>query len=159
MFDPYNEQYFNPHLAYRFFATFARLEFALKESGRCQIAHGVVVPDWRKYCQELDDLTLDLSHGGLEASLKELTDDECAPLKEMVCGNDRWGTVPLPKGSAVRRSIESIKRVRNNLFHGGKYGPYSSVRNDSLMSHSLTVLAFLVEQVPDVQTAYHQQPD
>jgi hypothetical protein len=55
---------------------------------------------------------------------------------------------PLAGDSRLRKAVSAMQRVRNNLFHGGKFRNgeiEDSARNECLLRHSITVLEHAVE--------------
>ncbi len=127
-------------LLLEFFATFARFEYALKESGHARVAwHGGVEPDWESFGR---GLTTDVN-GILTVGQYLLTN----PPKKQILGNGLLDWDRVNPGKSLADLIGSVRRVRNNLFHGGKFADGSvndPERNLRLLTDSLDVIhAFL----------------
>jgi hypothetical protein len=79
------------------------------------------------------------------------------PKVQMVnaAGGLEWADVP-EVGPTSRQLLLYIRRVRNNLFHGGKFNGrwFAPERSEPLMRHSLTVLRACLEASPKVKDAY-----
>lgn len=66
-----------------------------------------------------------------------------------------WIQAPLDRGSVTADALESIRRVRNNLFHGGKHPPHSPPGRDAaLVEASLQVLHAVLEQHDELRNHY-----
>jgi hypothetical protein len=144
-----------------FFITFARVEYALIVAGLHRDEQGGVAADWN----------------ALAACLEQRSEHEVAPFVE---SGRRLAAAPpmklqlgddgLPEFRPVRRSgqsdvrwtIDSIKRARNNLFHGGKFvtGADPVGRNEFVVSQSLAALRALVAlpALHPVLQAYEEIP-
>ncbi|MFO1505309.1 MAG: hypothetical protein U1F39_16085 [Steroidobacteraceae bacterium] len=67
-----------------------------------------------------------------------------------------WREQALFGESLAERAIDAACRVRNNLFHGGKFfEPASEGRDQLLVAHSLAVLHFCLECDEELRNAYH----
>jgi hypothetical protein len=55
------------------------------------------------------------------------------------------------------RVLIYVRRVRNNLFHGGKFNGrwFEPERSELLLGHCLTVLQACLAASPDLNTAFH----
>lgn len=114
-----------------------RFEYALKEIGYGKVGKsGEVEVNWDAFANE-----------GLKAGfLKRIRENAIAPTllaeppsKQILLGNKLdWedGTPP----SSVQELLGAVRRVRNNLVHGGKSGDKDFDRNDRLVSESIEVL-------------------
>lgn len=114
-----------------------RSEYALKEIEYGKVGKsGEVEVDWDAFANK-----------GLKAKfLNRIREHHIAPTllakppsKQILLGKTlKWedGTPP----SSVQELLGAIRRVRNNLVHGGKSGDKDSDRNDELVSESIEVL-------------------
>ncbi len=147
-------------VACQFFLTFARFEFALKNSGFLGGDHRYAKPNWKDFA----------------ASLREMFDKEAAPdlagacdylllnppLQQVVWENQlKWDPGVPEHQSEVELLLYLVQRVRNNLFHGGKHQaagiadfPPDSERKCRLVESSLCVLHWCLQLSPSVRAAY-----
>jgi hypothetical protein len=136
------------NLACEFFAVFSRFEFALKESGFVK-GEGRASPDWQRFARECilevaQDSPLAVSMGYLLAYPPQIQTP-----------NLKWKDVVLQGKTDVAKALESLQRVRNNLFHGGKHPPNSPPGRDTeLVSASLAVLYAVLEQNDQLRSDY-----
>lgn len=137
-----------PTSAISLFAVFSRFECALKRSGYHH-GNGEAHPNWDKFANTLGKAFFEEVKVTGRANL--LIDKP--PMKQIVNGDDLdWEVVG--KATNVQELFGSIRRVRNNLFHGGKYrnGHVSdATRDEQLLRESLFVLELALEKAPDVR--------
>jgi hypothetical protein len=144
------------NLLFEFFLTFARFEFALKAAGFVFGDLQRARPDWDRFGRSLD---LDTAR----------RDPSCAAAVEYFSLHPPWRQVVTAEGLAwdstvgfatvecMEQVLDLVRRVRNNLFHGGKFsdevhgGPN---RNDRLLRHSLAILHRCLELSPRVAADY-----
>lgn len=104
-------------LVYDFFLQFSRLEFALKESGYVKAgSRDSAEPDWRTFIERhSDSYTLDAVEKELMAN---------PPLKQVYRDHKIiWMDFDFPHDSTeLNNLVFALKTMRNNLFHGGKFG-------------------------------------
>ena len=142
-------------LAIQLFRTFARVEYALKVTGR-HFGDGAAQANWYQWSEELVDLFEKPPSEPLRQAIDFIL---AAPPKKQVVeeGALKWVVV---KPSAKTKSdevLQYVRRVRNNLFHGGKFnvGFFDPERSEPLLSHSLTILEEAVRASPEVDSAFH----
>ena len=149
----------------KFFLIFSRFEYALKSAGfLCTDSYEAARPDWNKFSDRIaSDLTT------RKKEYKELANaidylNNKPPRKQIVkpLPNGKkelsWKKIKItPNVNATLSLIESIKRIRNNLFHGGKF-PFDPDFDIPLINHATTVLKHLLEldAVSDVKRHYRQ---
>ncbi len=138
----------------RFFATFARFEFALM---RCNylLARGRdkrAEADWNKLASELGDEFF--SEVRLLNKVPLLISD---PPKQLIVqeGAARFGPRPDPVES-VHELFASARQVRNNLFHGNKMFASNRKRDATLMSEVLWLLEFVMMKLPQIRSAFDE---
>ncbi|WP_104041654.1 hypothetical protein [Vibrio hyugaensis] len=105
------------NLVYKFFLQFSRLEFALKESGFVTSGQrNSAQPDWNAFIEKYE------SNYQLDKIEAELMGNP--PLKqEFKAGKVTWEKFDFPpKASELKNLVFALKTMRNNLFHGGKFG-------------------------------------
>lgn len=132
----------------RFFFWFARFEYALKKGDFFKSSEKPLrnaEADWDKFANRLGDSFFNEMKGA----------DECRilfkePPKKQVINNGRLGWKPLSKSEDCQQLFHAVRRVRNNLFHGGKTmaGPYGypDDRDKNLIEASLFVLEKALEK-------------
>ncbi|WP_407531880.1 hypothetical protein [Vibrio parahaemolyticus] len=153
---------------FKFFVIFSRFEFALKSSGFLvkKPSGKSAEPNWdsfvKKY-KETFQVTDDLNN-----SFTYLTNQCSAPSRQILVVSDE-GTVNEVLSSTwkeqnidvnapeLKKVVDSIKLVRNNLFHGGKYGDKSwndPDRTSLLIEHSIKVIWALVGLNSDIEVYF-----
>jgi hypothetical protein len=120
-------------LAVQFFKTFARFEYALKAAGYHK-GDGNAKPDWDRFAQSIDSCFEQPLSDALAAAVKFLI--ETPPKRQvLVDGKLEWEEAR-EEGPDSRKLSIYIRRVRNNLFHGGKFNGhwFSPERSEPLMA-------------------------
>jgi hypothetical protein len=126
-------------LIFEFFMVFSRIEFALKRSGYFRGDSNRAEPDWEKFSNtyqgKFDRLISPEFQQACEYYIthppkKQVVHDDQVVWKENIQGEGE---------SEFSWIIRSIRTVRNNLFHGGKF-PYDQVRDNTLLFHGLVIL-------------------
>lgn len=132
-------------LAFRFFKLFAQCEYALKAMGygRAGTA-GAAEPEWDRFANEVGKLLLQTENADIVGARTYLFEN---PPKRQVWENGcvAWSAVPNTERS-TQILFAHIRRVRNNLYHGGKFhGQWIDPdRSSELISKSLLLLEHLV---------------
>jgi hypothetical protein len=143
-------------LAAEFFFRFARFEYALKATGYHNESGGAK-PDWKRFADELEKLFLN------PADSKKFADAvnyyKHYPPKKQVIRNGElaWDAVEPNTNSFAHKILLYVCRVRNNLFHGGKFeGKYFAEpeRSESLMKHGLIILDHCLSNNSRLYKAY-----
>jgi hypothetical protein len=139
-------------LVFTFFENFARAEYALKRAGYAETHSGSVTAAWDSFADFLQprfDATTD-------RALKVAADYFFAqpPLKQILNnGTLGWAQPERTVQQTLRQLLVFVRRVRNNLFHGGKFPGVihdDPVRNKELLRHGLVVLLSVLALHPDV---------
>ncbi len=151
-------------LLLRFFVTFARFEFALKNSrffapqgapaGERPEAHA----DWDAFAKSIRPVFRAGAGGRLRDACDYLL-RLCPPWREVVEGQKvMWDSTPPPEDlPEIQRLLLSVRRVRNSLFHGGKFTTLpvgDAGRNATLLQHSLVVLEECLRLSEEVRVVY-----
>lgn len=136
-------------LAFRFFKLFAQCEYALKAMGYGRAGNANVAEvDWDRFAHEVGvTLLQDKTPEVVEARTYLL---ENPPKRQVwLNGNVSWAVVPNKERSA-QILFAHIRRVRNNLYHGGKFNGrwLDPDRSTELISKSLLLLEHLVNSDP-----------
>lgn len=143
-------------LLLEFFVTFARFEFALKDAGFFTGDIQRVSPDWTRFGRSLDLNTARL-HSECAAAIDYFSLHP--PWRQVVAGDGLgWDSaVGFTTLERMDQVLDLVRRVRNNLFHGGKFnddGHSDPGRNELLLRSGLAILHRCLEMSPSVATAY-----
>ena len=135
--------------AAKLFACFSRFEFALKECGYVKAnRYGWAEPDWDRF-SALDGLPSLVQRLRIDGAAAELLQH---PPRQQVVARGHWewaDASPIVEGATF---VRAIKRVRNNLFHGGKAG--ADPRDDQLCEDAVACLVALLDLDRDVRWAF-----
>lgn len=129
-----------------FFATFSRFEYSLKRSGfHRQEKNNAVEAHWDRFENELTKLDI-VELAPILTVGAYLTKN---PPKKQTLKNGvlDWDDA-IPIGSDIKTLLIYVRRVRNNLFHGGKFPGTpvgGSERDIRLVKDSLAVLQAILE--------------
>lgn len=142
-------------LADALFTTFARFEYALKAAGYHK-GDGRAESNWRAFAERIPALFDDPQ----DASLREAVDYILThpPKRQVIIGgNLAWSDNPPQTDLRSDLVLLYVRRVRNNLFHGGKFNGrwFEPDRSDLLLRHSLTILHACLDASPDVNEAFY----
>ncbi len=134
------ELYLKEDLVLDFFYVFSRFEYALKRTGfaKKQGRDGVAA-DWDAFAIEIENRGPDLEKV-LTAGRYIL---KSPPNKQILEGRELSWKPARPTQSPIQDLLIYVRRVRNNLFHGGKYpaGPEpDTARDEDLLRASIAVL-------------------
>lgn len=134
-------------LAFDFFKLFAQYEYALKAMRFARSGSGgQAEPDWDKFSNKIGHLILGEASEELTDAINYLFDHP--PKKQVICeGTLSWQEVPNNERSS-QILFSHIRRVRNNLYHGGKFNGrwFDPDRSEQLIRTSLVVLRALKEK-------------
>lgn len=158
MKSPFTDLQINPDLVCQFFGTFARFEYAMKATDYCgKDRYGNAQPDWNELTQQLADKLMPT----LNDSERELIGYLLAnPPQVQKCVEKQavFKEEALRGDSDGAKAIEGAKRVRNNLFHGGKHTQHSEPGRDArLIEAAMTVLGACLSIHPGLNTEFEQQ--
>jgi len=156
MKSPFDDLEIDKALVCEFFATFMRFEYAMKETSYCSAgAYDIARPDWKKFKSDFGDLVVE--GDGCSKDIAYLV-EKPPEIQQYVDGRLRFSAVPLDGDSFGARAIEAAKRVRNNLFHGGKHTRYSPPeRDERLIRAALSVLEICLEHDPALRAEFEHQ--
>lgn len=141
-----------PAGADRFFKVMMRLEFALKEIGYCRTANNQKAEvDWDRFVNERLGASF-FDEVNAEGNASVLI--QSPPKRQTVDGHgylawDQTGAV-----SNVQELIGSLRRIRNNLFHGGKSCDPDRDRNDALVGNALCVVDSILQKDHDLRMMF-----
>ena len=140
-----------------FFLIFSRFEYALKRSGYAKGSSGWVKADWLEFGKEVEDKFNTQQCEELRDAVKYLKNSP--PKKQILKDGQLDWDCPREDEQEILRLINAIKRVRNNLFHGGKYPSMpvtDSSRDRELIKNSIIVLKHLLYSSRDVKEKYFE---
>lgn len=141
-------------LSLNVFRTFARCEYALKAAGY-RSGRNEVKADWRAFSGALGNLFDRPADPALAAAVDYLL---AHPPRKQVIRDDQlaWDDTPPDSESRADLVLAYVRRVRNNLFHGGKFNGhwFAPERSADLLTHSLCILRHAIEAHPQVRDAY-----
>lgn len=142
-------------LAIKLFQVFSRVEYALKASGYNN-GDGAAVANWQKFSSSIEDIISNPNTVELKEAIEFIF--HAPPKKQMIVdGVIAWADVEPNTNYRADKLLQYIRRVRNNLFHGGKFNGhwFAPERSEPLLRHSLVILTAIVDVVPNVRDAYH----
>lgn len=151
-------------LLLEFFLVFARFEYALKNSAFVQPGRSrrnetapSAEPNWRAFASSIAGLFTKGHTPDLEQACEYILINP--PMRQVLINGDvAWDTTgPNLSLSETERLLFLVRRVRNNLFHGGKFSNEAfedSDRQRRLLNGSLLVLNECLRVSPRVKSAF-----
>jgi hypothetical protein len=134
-------------IAFRLFKLFAQYEYALKVMGFVKATKtGAAEPDWDRFAKEVGRDLLNMDEPSIVKAREYLLSE---PPKRQVFSNGKviWADVD-NKDKSVNALFGHIRRVRNNLYHGGKFNHqwFAPERSLPLMKATIILLSILREK-------------
>lgn len=126
-----------------FFITFSRFEYALKSSNFVNTDNGKVMANWDTFTQSISNSFNTEKNQTLKKAIEYLLDN---PAKLQIIHNGQLGwenRVFQANTPLINKLSITIRDIRNNLFHGGKFNDNYEEdvsRNFLLLKYSITVL-------------------
>lgn len=145
-------------LAFEFFREFARCEYCLKAVGLRDPHRRDPTADWGALAAEVQHLFEDPPSEELASAIRYYV--EKSPKKQILKDNLLdWDEVQPDHKSQAELVLRLVCRVRNNLFHGGKFNGhwFEPQRSEDLLAHGLTILRAIVTAHPKISEAYAQK--
>ena len=144
--------------AERFFYIFSRSEYALKTSGHLENKDHASA-NWQAFAKRIRDLFDENKSKELREAVEYLRSHP--PKKQVnVNGHLEWHDSPLDKNTpTIHFLVTMICRIRNNLFHGGKFAHGSSKeisRDTKLIKYAIMILCELMELDDQIKHYFHQ---
>ena len=144
-------------IAYDFFLVFSRMEYALKVSG-FNNGDGVAKANWYKFAthQDIENFIANPPTTEISEAIDYIIGNP--PMRQSVKNNILgWETVVPDTKSNADKLFQYIRRVRNNLFHGGKFNGnwFEPQRSESLIKNSLIILHAVIKCEPTINDAYN----
>ena len=147
-------------IMFSFFYRFSRFEFCLKRHDFCDTSHNRPKADWQKFV-----CAFSAAYAAYPASCAAKCLLNNLPNKEMInsSGKLSWEEADFAKDrTELGKVIDILNIIRNNLFHGGKYGnnKTNEKRNKKLLVAGKKVLDELVDlagtKTPDFRINYKE---
>lgn len=148
----YNRVEFDRELVFKFFTVFSLFEWALKQNDKFRTyRNGKLEANWKVFAEDI--------HPGFEQdSVRESVDYllNTPPKKQtLVNGFLDYKETKRDEPNDTVWLSKLIRRVRNNLFHGGKFG-YRPQRDTLLIMHSLVLLEAWAQCNDDVKVSFER---
>lgn len=145
-------------LSSEFFREFARCEYCLKAVGLREPKRRDPTADWGAFAGQVQSV---FDHPPSQEVADAIHYYLNTPPKKQVVRNsllDWEASEPAHKNQA-ELVLRLVCRVRNNLFHGGKFNGhwFEPQRSEELLRHGLAVLRAVVSAHPSVREAYAQR--
>jgi hypothetical protein len=141
-------------LASEMFRTVARFEYALKATGYHD-GDGNADANWRKFAASVPNLFENPADQSLVDATRYIL---CHPPKKQIIASGKlgWSDVEPDSNGRVDLILLYVRRVRNNLFHGGKFagGSLPPERDELLLRHSLKILEACRSASQKIRDAY-----
>ncbi|GGA81331.1 hypothetical protein GCM10011369_24110 [Neiella marina] len=141
-------------LSFTFFKLFSRMEYALKAAS-FNNGDGNANANWTAFAGHIDAAFQALDDSSLKEAIEYILKNP--PKKQVIKdGLINWSSVEPSHQNTTDLLILYIRRVRNNLFHGGKFNEhwFDPERSEELISSSICVLESALPLSQDVQDAY-----
>ncbi len=151
-----DEMKINKALVLEFFFVLSRIEFALKVTGYVCGNKAQVKPDWNRFADTIENRFNCESNDELATACRYYLDH---PPEKQILKDDMltWECKQSRQKSNTRTILVLVRRVRNNLFHGGKYNAQNHkeyARNEKLLSYGICILQESVSLIEEVKQAY-----
>lgn len=154
--DAFNRADFDRELAFKFFVLFSMFEHALKNTQFKTVSqNGTVEPNWDAFAQAIDGQFNANASPELNTAVNYFINH---PVKKQVFRNNQltFSQTPRPQNITDTEWLSLlIRRVRNNLFHGGKVN-YDRPRDTLLIQFAIVILESWAVLDPNVEMTIHQ---
>ena len=140
---PLRRAHLDINLITEFFFVFSRFEYALKRAGFVKRDRRNAEPNWDAFADSIERRYDPNESPKVARAVNYLLSE---PPKRQIVENDNslgWKDSNRDNETEIRWVLLLVRRVRNNLFHGGKY-PYTPLpepaRDTQLLESSLAIL-------------------
>ncbi len=122
-------------LVFKFFVVFSLFEYALKKANFCEMdGRNNLQVKWDSF---VENIRSKFNPDEVQNSVSYFKEN---PPRKQVLSNNHLDFEDTPEETDTLKSLSIlIRRVRNNLFHGGKFR-YEPSRDTKLISHALKIL-------------------
>lgn len=141
-------------LATELFKTFSRFEYSLKASGFHK-GDGNAEPNWRAFAESVTEMFENPNPSQFADAVNYILTHP--PKKPIIAkGLLEWNVSEPQTDLKADLVLLYVRRVRNNLFHGGKFNGhwFAPERSEALLSNSLIILSRCLEESVPVRDAY-----
>ena len=137
--------------AIQLFQKFARIEYALKAAG-FHNGDGPAMPNWNKFASSVPGVFE--NDPAIAAAVKYMI--EKPPKKQMIRDDLLEWEDQAPNANKTDEILLCVRRVRNNLFHGGKFNGhwFEPERSKELLMYSLSILDACLRASPALKEAF-----
>lgn len=146
-------------LAFVLFRLFAQFEYCLKATGfMTQGRNGEASPDWTGFARSLPPLFEEPNSAALAKAVHYIL--EHPPKKQVIEeGRLAWSDRAPNSENLTDLVLLYVRRVRNNLFHGGKFNGhwFAPERSQQLMSAAVVILEAALVASPVMNEAFRQR--
>ena len=142
-------------LASSFFREFSRSEYALKAAG-FHNGEGNAEANWSAFSQEVEAYIQNPDDASVSEAINFILSHP--PKKQVIRdGLIQWEDVTPNHKSKAENLFIYVRRVRNNLFHGGKFNGhwFAPERSEALIRSSLIVMRSCVNNLASTREAYN----
>ncbi len=147
-------------LCYEFFREFARCEYCLKRVGLLDRNRRDPTADWGAFATQVQDVFQTPPSEEVANAIKCYV---TSPPKKQVFKNGAldWAESVPDHKSQAELVLRLVCRVRNNLFHGGKFNDvwFDPQRSEDFLRAGLQLLRAVVSAHPRVRDAYENRAD
>lgn len=146
----------DPGLLFDFFLVFSRTEYALKNGGFSKGNERRVDPDWDGFSASIKDVFVKDKSNELSDAFDYILKNP--PKKQVLRQNNLDWDKNIPNGNLtdIEKVLNLVRRIRNNLFHGGKHNDANTDHNKLLLKSSLAIIRECVLLNPSVKNAYDE---
>ena len=141
-------------LSFDFFKLFSRLEYSLKAAS-FHTGEGNANPNWTTFAQDIHLKFQALQNENLDGAKQYILANP--PKKQVIeQGNITWSDSAPTQVNDTDLLLLYVRRVRNNLFHGGKFNGnwFAPQRSEELLNSSIIVLRHALEMNANVKQAF-----
>jgi hypothetical protein len=147
-------------LATDFLLRFSRFEYALKAMGILKEHKGVPVAEanWDSFAAQFSDRLSKYDAPNFQEARRIILENP--PKKQVIQdGAIKWATSAFEGRMADEELLLYVRRVRNNLFHGGKFNGnwLDPARSYDLLQQSLVVLEACLSVSKELKEAYENK--
>lgn len=148
-------------LIYEFFFVFSRFEYALLSLGYVRPGK-TVFADWDKFATNLNDAFKPDLTPRLPEAVKYY-EEQPPKMQAVESGRLVWKEGPRQEQQTrLEMLLTSVRRVRNNLFHGEKLGVLlegDSPRDVKLLEHGLTILCACLNLSTELRNKFYAEAE
>ena len=155
---PFDDLQFDAALVCEFFGVVARFEYAMKATTYCTgDRYGNALPNWRELKEKLGQPISEVEASPAVEAIAYLL-EEPPQVQMYVDGRVEFVQLELDGENSGAKAIDAAKRVRNNLFHGGKHTPHSPPERDTrLIKASMAVIEACLSVNEALNTEFEHQ--